>query len=177
MNPSKLLPIFFTLTILCNMTWLHSSFLSLPLNLKKKSPIPIPTEYSALNLIKCPPTKLEQEFTKQFPGQIDTYHHPSGMLILRQVHGATRKLHNTSTCLESSGFKLSNHAETTDSEGRIWQTYHARNAKNDLTVQTIIIDDTGRNWTTVEEWFWSALFSPPTRSYLAISDIRSERLF
>ncbi len=115
--------------------------------------------------------------TKQYsgfvPGKIETYQHSEGLLILRQVNGATRKLHNTSTCLAASGFKLSKPDQMTDSKGRTWQTYKARNAKNDLAVKTIIVDRSGNSWTSVEEWFWAAFFSSPSKTYLAISDIRA----
>lgn len=138
------------------------------------SSIPIPECYVNLELTKCPPTKLEQEFAKKFPGRIETYHHAGGMLILRQVKGATRKLHNTSTCLRASGFKLTPRPPFQDKDGKLWQTYKARNAKNQLVVKSVITDEHGKSWSTVEDWFWHALFASPTHSYLAISDIRAE---
>jgi len=127
-----------------------------------------------VNAYECLPTKLEQEFAKQFPGQTATYRHDKGTLILCQVSGATRKLHNTSTCLASRGFKLSNPKQDMDSQSRIWQTYRARNAKNNLIVKSIILDEVGNSWTSVEDWFWSAFSSSPRKTYLAISDIREE---
>lgn len=155
------------------MTWILSSHPTLTAETKQPEPIAIPAEYRALKLTKCPPTQLEQEFARKFPGRLETYQHASGILIFRQVQGATRKLHNTSTCLSASGFKLSAPEFTTDPQGRTWECYQARNAKNQLEVKTIIMDESGKSWTNVEEWFWSAFFSSPNKRYLAISEIKS----
>lgn len=155
------------------MTWILSSHTTIPADTTEPEPIAIPPEYRALKLTKCPPTQLEQEFAHKFPGRLETYQHASGILIFRQVQGATRKLHNTSTCLSASGFKLTQPEFTTDPQGRTWEHYQARNAKNQLEVKTIIMDETGKSWTNVEEWFWSAFFSSPTKRYLAISDLRA----
>jgi len=54
-----------------------------------------------------------------------------------------------------------------------WERFRARNTENQLEVKTIIMDETGKSWTNVEEWFWSAFFSSPTKRYLAISDLRA----
>ena len=136
--------------------------------------MPIPEEYQHLFLMKCPPTKLETEFARQFPGQIATYQHSDGILILRQVTGATRKLHNTSTCLQASGFDITEPRSITDTKQRQWTTYRASNKKNRLVVKSTILDRKGNSWTSAEEWFWHAFFHSPYDTYLAITELQPE---
>jgi len=147
---------------------LHSLYKKLP----NTEPISIPPEYASFELTPCPQTKLEREFSRQFPGRTQTYQHNQGLLVLREVQGATRKLHNTSTCLRASGFNISLPQLMRDERGRVWTTYHARNKKNNLTVKSTIMNQTGKSWSSSEEWFWDAFFASPTETYLSISDIR-----
>lgn len=167
-----LLILFTSLTILTNMTWILSQRRTPNAMTQETSAIALPQEYRSLNLIKCKPTKLEKAFQKEFPGSVETYQHEKGILIFREVNGPTRKLHNTSVCLSSSGFKVSDYQETVDGSNRTWETYRARNAKNNLMVKTLIIDDAGNTWSNVESWFWDAFFTFSNQRYLAISDIR-----
>lgn len=168
----KILPIFLLLALLSNVTWLFSQRkLPTPI-LEQDISIEIPKEYQAIDLNPLPKTNLEKEFSRSFPGQIATYQNQDGMFIFRQVKGATRKLHNTSTCLTASGYKLSPVKLTTDDQGRTWSIYKASYEGEQLIVKTIILELNGDNsWSNVEAWFWSASFAPSETTYLAISEI------
>ena len=169
---------FITLTLTSLMTWQFSTPNVLSLTRSKKIPLTLPEEYQEMHLIPCSLSKLEQEFAKQFPGTLKTYRHQQGVIIFRQVKGATRKLHESRVCLEASGFRLCAPKMETDSSGKIWQTYSAQNRKNKLRVRSIILSCSGeKSWPSVEKWFWSAFFSRPDEVYLAITEIRNNYLW
>jgi len=136
-------------------------------------PITLPPEYANRNdLVRCSLTSLEQEFARNFPGLIETYRHDRGTVIFRYINGATRKLHDSSICLKSSGFKLSAPLTKTDSKGRHWKVYIARNTKNNVQVRSTVIEvGTNNSWDDVEEWFWHSFFTNSNRGYLAITEI------
>ena len=155
------------------MTWILNTSTILPSTKPSSTMINIPAEYQHLGLIKCSLSKMEKNFANNFPGTIETYRHDNGIIIFRQVTGATRKLHDSETCLKSSGFHTSSAKQVVDERGRTWQCYSAKNRKNSLTVRSIIqnCDDTSKSWPSVQQWFWSAFFSRPGKSYLAITEI------
>lgn len=154
----------------CNFIWLYSG--SEGQVLEKEACVSIPERYQDLELEKCSLSDLEQKFSKQFPGIIETYQHRTGVIIFRQVTGATRKLHDSRTCLKASGFELSEPEQEKDKEGVIWQTYKAKNDEATLVVRSVIISPSdNRNWSTVGGWFWDAFFSSSDKTYLAITEI------
>jgi len=169
MNLKRLLLIMLTLSTIT--IWQFTSPIS-PMSTEKRA-IDLPEEYkSRQDLVRCPLSKLEQEFAKNFPGTIETYRYQHGTLIFRSVSGATRKLHDTSTCLKASGFKLGEPKLETDEKGRHWKVYTAQNAKNRILVRSTVTDvGTNQSWSSVEEWFWHAFFTNSSRGYLAITEI------
>lgn len=138
--------------------------------------IEIPAEYTArYQLIKCPLTKLEEEFSRKFPGRLATYRHSHGTIIFRQVHGATRRLHDSATCLSAGGFKLSPAEVETDERGRKWKTYTAKNSKNHLRVRSTVMElESDRSWASVSEWYWHAFTNGKSKRYLAITELQEE---
>lgn len=161
--------LFFILMLSCNFIWLYSFDRDL---VDQETSISIPEKYQNLALQKCTLSHLEKKFAKQFPGIIETYQHANGVVIFRQVTGATRKLHNSRTCLISSGFKLSQATPVRYNDGIVWQTYTAENSKGILIVRSVILSPSnGKTWSTVEEWFWDAFFSNSDQIYLAITEI------
>jgi len=133
----------------------------------------IPAEYrERYDLTLCPPSELEREFSRNFPGVIETYHHNEGFIIFRQVTGSTRKLHDSSVCFKSGGFLLSSETIKADSSGRNWKHYSIQNETTQWHVRSIVLSQNNQNsWHDVGEWFWSALFSHSKNQYLAITEI------
>ncbi len=170
-----MLKLYIIMMLVCNLTWFYCADFLQTKSLQQETSIILPEKYQKLELQKCSLTLLEKQFTKQFPGIIETYQHPTGVIIFRQVTGATRKLHNSRTCLKSSGFKLSEPKTEEDHEGVIWQIYTAENKEATLVVRSVILsrsDD--ETWPSVEEWFWDAFFTRSDKTYLAITEIRDQ---
>ncbi|MGJ8656175.1 MAG: hypothetical protein ACSHX6_06975 [Akkermansiaceae bacterium] len=174
--------LYLILMLTCNLTWLYSTSILQKPPSPPQTTITIPQQYQNLPLQKCTPSHLEAQFAKHFPGIIETYQHPQGLIIFRQVTGATRKLHNSRTCLKSSGFTLSPPTNTQDPTGTIWQTYTAQNTQIKLTVKSTILSHSHspspspsgtKSWPSAEQWFWQALFSHPDKTYLAITEINN----
>lgn len=168
----KNLILFLTLALLTNMISI-TKLPALQTQINQQTPeFEIPDEYQNLGLIRCKLTKMEQSFAQQFPGTIATFRHPKGIIIFRHVTGATRKLHDSQTCLRSSGFTTTEIIQRCDTQGRTWQHYTAHNRKNSLAVRSIIQrHDRSKSWSSVQQWFWSAFFSAPNTQYLAITEI------
>jgi len=143
----------------------------------QKQPIQLPPQYgNNSSMVRCSLTRLEQQFAQSFPGVIETYRHDHGIVIFREVYGATRKLHDSSTCLKASGLKLAAPSLEVDKENTHWKTYAARNSKNSVKIRSTIIErGSGKSWASVEEWFWHAFFSNSSRRYLAITEINDAR--
>lgn len=160
------------LTVLSLVTWKFTS--PAVLHVGNKEELIIPSEYEVMDLVRSEMSELEEEFSKNFPGQIETYYNHEGIVIFRQVYGATRKLHDTSTCLLASGFEVSEETLVEDEKGRMWKTYVAMNDKEEFIVKSIILEtENGGSWSSVGAWFWQALFQKSDVRYLAITEIMS----
>jgi len=160
----------FVLSIVSLLTW--KLFLPSNSHVRSLDPLVLPEEYlQDATLIQTELTDLEREFAKSFPGKIETYQREQGVVIFRQVYGATRRLHDSRTCLLAGGYQLSQATEEIDGKGKRWKIYTGENNGKRITVRSIIIElESTHSWVSVEEWFWHAFFHP-SKGYLAITEI------
>lgn len=125
------------------------------------------------NLTECSLPRMKESFGKGFRGDTKTYRFDSGIIITREVVGASCKLYEPRFCLAKLSFKVSRLYEWCGAEGERWEVFKARNTKNNLIVRSIIKDvETGSSWSNGEEWFWKAFFNFLDKPYIAVTEIR-----
>jgi len=131
-----------------------------------KSPVKWPETFEGQPLQALPLSKRETTFTQNFPGAIATFTCPNGrQVIFRQVNCATRKLHNTSTCLRASGHHI---GERTVQSG--WTQYTASLNGDTWQVSERIQSVSGNaKWAENSAWYWHALLHPNNGPWLAVT--------
>ena len=123
-----------------------------------------PDEFEGRPLEQMPLSATEEAFAPSFPGAIGVF--KSGddrQVILRRVERATRRLHDSATCLKAAGFSI---------EGRFlndgWLCYQARKGGQVFDVREQIVAGE-RSWTDVSDWFWHATFHKNSGPWLAVT--------
>ena len=123
-----------------------------------------PIEFEGRPLEPLPPSATEKAFATSFPGAIGVFRSPGNrQVILRQVDRATRRLHDSATCLKAAGFSLDGRTV----EGG-WVRYRARRGTDTFDVREQI--SAGEQvWTDVSAWFWHASFYPNSGPWMAVT--------
>ena len=127
---------------------------------------PWPTTFEGQKLQALPPSESEMAFAKNFPGTIATFLAENGnQVILRKVNRATRKLHDTATCLRASGFRITQHSAR---DG--WTRYTASKGGESWKARSRIESETTHEtWTEISSWYWHALFNPDASPWQAVT--------
>ena len=112
---------------------------------------PIPT---GLTYVPLDPRAVR--FAADFPGKISTFTDGTRTYVVRWVRTPTRKLHPASDCLRGLGYHVQPTPVFAAADGSCWGTSSARHGTELLRVSERIVDSTGREWTDVSAWFWSA---------------------
>lgn len=110
-------------------------------------------------LTQQPPTALEARFAADFPGAIARYRAGSATVIVRAVTQPTRQLHPAADCFRAAGYTLGGARTHQDSQHARWSCFEADAGGRRWRVCERIVDGTGREWTDVSSWYWSALWA------------------
>ena len=110
-------------------------------------------------LTQQPLTALEERFAAPFPGAFARYQAGSATLIVRQVAQATRQLHPAADCFRAAGYTLGAVRTHEDARQTRWNCFEATEGGRRWRVCERIADASGRQWTDVSSWYWSALWS------------------
>lgn len=139
-------------------------------------PIVWPTEFEGHPMHPLPLSGMEASFAGSFPGAIANFQCGDRQIILRRVDQATRKLHNSATCLRAAGF----HPAPGSIEihhGTEWTVYNANRGDQTLHVREQIRSSRhpDATWTDVSRWFWHASFHPDHGPWVAITVLQENR--
>lgn len=99
----------------------------------------------------------ERRFAEQFPGAVAAFSEGETTWVLRWVRQPTRKLHPAADCLRGAGYAVTPTAAWRDGAGVLWGASRAERDGDRFVVRERILDATGRTWTDVSAWYWSAL--------------------
>lgn len=113
-------------------------------------------------LTQQPLTALETRFATRFPGVIARYRAGDATLIVRQVTQPTRQMHPAADCFRAAGYRLGGARTHEDARGTRWNCFEATLAGQRWRVCEHLEDASGRRWTDVSSWYWSALWSQRT---------------
>jgi hypothetical protein len=116
-----------------------------------------PSEFEGRSLTPLPLSDLEQRFGNGFPGKIGRFTDGKREIIIRWVTEATRKLHSASDCFQGIGYSVQPLALHRDDKGSLWSSFAASKGSERLRVYERIHTDSGKTWTDVSAWYWSAL--------------------
>jgi len=148
------------------------TLLSKPVPNSPFRPIILPEEYAHLE--RCDLTQLKRVFGQSFKGAVEAYTYERGIIIVRQVYGVTKEMHEPDECLSTLGYRTSAHQKSYDREGREWSTFTARTRKNHFLVRSMIVQPEGEAaWHSTREWYWSAALKPQATRYLAITELEA----
>lgn len=115
-----------------------------------------PSEFEGRRLQPLGLTERERYFLNDFPGRIERFSDGRREIIIRKVTEATRKLHPASDCFRAIGYTVTPLPLRSDEYGKRWSTFSATRHGETLVVRERIEDNTGREWTDVSAWYWSA---------------------
>jgi hypothetical protein len=110
-------------------------------------------------LTQQPLTALEERFAAHFPGAIARYQAGNATVIVRRVAQATRQLHPAADCFRAAGYVLGPVRTHEDAQQTRWNCFEATESGRSWRVCERIADASGRQWTDVSSWYWSALWS------------------
>ena len=116
-----------------------------------------PDQFEEKTLKELPLTELEERFATDFPGKIGRFTDGRREIVIRWVTEATRKLHPASDCFQGIGYSVKPLAMHRDKYGSLWSSFAATKGDERLRVYERIHDHSGRTWTDVSAWYWSAL--------------------
>jgi hypothetical protein len=110
-------------------------------------------------LTQQPLTALEARFAANFPGAIARYRAGDATLIVRHVTQPTRQLHPAADCFRAAGYSLGAVRTHADNRQTRWSCFEASQGGRRWRVCERITNASGRQWTDVSSWYWSALWS------------------
>ncbi len=139
------------------------------------APVTWPIEFEGRPLLPLPLSEMEASFARSFPGAIAHFQCGDDQVILRQVNRATRRLHDSATCLKASGFRIGPRTRETH-RGGSWIRYPATRGDRTITVREQIssTQSPGSTWTDVSHWFWHASFHPDQGPWIAVTVLHQE---
>ena len=127
-----------------------------------------PAQFEGRALTALPLTELEKRFANDFPGQIGRFTDGKREIVIRWLTEATRKLHPSSDCFQGLGYTINPLALRRDDNGSLWSSFEATKGNEQLRVYERIHNESGKTWTDVSAWYWSA-FSEGSGSWWAIT--------
>ena len=116
-----------------------------------------PTEFEGKSLQQLDLTEREKVFLRGFPGEIKRFTDGNREIIIRNVQGATRKLHPASDCFSAIGYSVKPLPIRIDEDENKWSCFRAAKNGENLKVCERIYTKSGKSWTDVSSWYWSAL--------------------
>jgi hypothetical protein len=108
-------------------------------------------------------------FAADFPGKISIFTDGTRTFVVRWMRTPTRKLHPASDCLRGLGYNVQPTPIFAAADGSNWGTSSARRGTERLCVSERITDSTGREWTDVSSWFWSAALGHSAGPWWAVT--------
>jgi len=152
------------------MSYLQTQQITRPIPNSPYRTITLPSEFDYLR--PCDLGGFLHPFAKGFIGSIEAYHTDRGVIIVRQLYGASSTLHSSESCLRVLGFKINKHTFERDESDRVWTAFNAQNAKNKIHVRSIVVKaDQKDSWSSEKSWYCSAVFRSQKTRYLAITEI------
>jgi len=110
-------------------------------------------------LTQQPLTALEARFAANFPGAVVRYTVGAATVILREVVQPTRQLHPAVDCFRAAGYTPGPARTHQDALQTRWNCFIASRGDGRWRVCERIANTSGRQWTDVSSWYWSALWS------------------
>ena len=117
--------------------------------------IAIPTTWNNKPLTQLPLTTQERTFQHNFPGVIIKATDGINSYIFRFVNTKTRKLHSATDCFKGLGYKITYQPLEQNEQGT-WSVFYAHKGPYHKKIKEIIIDKSGRNWSDLSKWYWTA---------------------
>ena len=127
-----------------------------------RSSVEWPTHFRGRPLTQLALAPLDARFAQRFPGAIARFSDGAQALIVRYVEQPTRALHPAPDCFRAAGYVLTAATARIDADGMHWRCFTAARDGQRVRVCERIVErdfDTGRAWTDVSAWYWSALGS------------------
>lgn len=128
------------------------------------SSAPLPNDLSPLI-----PGEREARFAAGFPGKIGAFTDGERTYVVRWVRTPTRKLHPAADCLRALGYHVSPTPIFAEANGARWGTSRAQRSQEELRVRERIVDSSGRMWTDVSAWYWSAALGRSVGPWWAVT--------
>lgn len=112
----------------------------------------------------------EQNFARDFPGQIAQFSDGQRTILMRYTARPTRSLHPAVDCFKGSGYKIQPLDIRVDEQGERWGEFLAEgNGERWRVSERIFENSGGRDWTDVSSWYWSAAYGRSQGPWWAIT--------
>lgn len=127
-----------------------------------------PTHIEGRPIARLPMSPRETAFARDFPGRIGRFTDGERELIVRWVASPTRRLHPAADCLRGIGYAVSPAPMQRTSGGVLQSCVRAVKGPDRLIVCEHVTDGTGRSWSDVSAWYWSALIDGSNGSWWSV---------
>jgi hypothetical protein len=127
---------------------------------------PLPNDLSPLT-----PGEREARFAAGFPGRIGVFTDGTRTYVVRWVRTPTRKLHPAADCVRALGYSVKPMPIFAEANGTRWGVSLAERNHNQelMSVRERIVDSSGRAWTDVSAWYWSAALGRSVGPWWAVT--------
>src|SRR4051812_33018289 len=126
------------------------------------------------NLPRLKLSARDEQFSKQFPGEIAAFAEGRNIWIARWVAKPTRKLHPAADCLRATGYTVHPAPIFVDAKQAHWGAIFALRHGENLRVRERIIDHDGRTFTDVSAWYWAAVLDKSAGPWWCLTKIESD---
>ncbi|MCG3206181.1 MAG: hypothetical protein KCHDKBKB_02910 [Elusimicrobia bacterium] len=127
-------------------------------NIANTFPANWPRTFDGKQLVQISISDREKRFLAEFPGHMAKFTDGNNEILIRHVFTPTRKLHPSMHCYKGFGFTIVPKPLWTDKSGQLWGCFVAQKKNSPpLVVKEQIVDPTGKVWTDVSAWYWSAV--------------------
>lgn len=128
-----------------------------------------PEQFEGRGLQRLSLTEQERGFAQGFPGEIARFTDGSREIVMRWIQRPSRKLHPAADCFKGAGYTTVPKPIRIDAVGQHWGCFSAKQNGTQLHVCERIYDTTGKSWSDVSSWYWSAMLGNTPGPWWAVT--------
>jgi hypothetical protein len=134
-----------------------------------------PRSLDGAPLTRLPPGPQDEWFARDFPGRVARFATQDKQVVIRWVDSPTRRLHPANQCFRGAGYSIARRPMRLAGNGDAMSCFAASKGTDVLEVCEKIEAASGRTWSDVSSWYWSALARPDPGGWWSYVVVTRER--